>query len=217
MTVKVCTAFHFLYANACRDLIPDIREKGFRTLVSPAFILRFVREGSGQRLVSSAQEDALVARIVKCAGIFSETVSAVAKCHPKARPHHQSAVPVFLRFGETPNGIDLVRKVREYLALVQIGQLTETFMLYSATEVQELLLQLRLFPRPSCRPVAMPRFLPVSPCVPAEVFQQRGVSGRKRSSLKLNGPFERAGGSFFTRQVAGQVNEQADFFKRFCH
>ena len=157
-----------------------------------------------------------MARIIKCARIFGETVSAVAKRHAKARPHRQSAVPVFLCFDKTPNRIDLIRKVREYLALTQIGQLTETFMLHSATEMQELLLQLRLFPRPSCLPVAIPRFLPVSPCVPAEVFQQRGIRGRKRPSLKLIGPFERTGGSFFTLQVAGQVNEQTNLFKRFC-
>ena len=94
---------------------------------------------------------------------------------PKRGLIGQSAVPVFLRFDEAPDCVDLVRKVREYLTLTQIRQLAETLVLHGATEMQELLLQLRLFPCPNRRTVAMPRFLPVGPCVPAEVFQQRSV------------------------------------------
>ena len=129
-----------------------------------------------------------MARIVKCARIVSEAVSAIAKRHAEARPHRESAVPVFLRFDKTPDCVDLICKVREYLALAQIGQLTETFMLHGATEVKELLLQLRLLPCPNRCMVAMSRFLPVGPCVTAEVCQQRGVGGRKRCSLELIGP-----------------------------
>jgi len=99
--------------------------------------------------VSSAQEDAPMARIVKCARIVSEAVSAIAKRHAEARPRRQSAVPIFLRFDKTPDCVDLICKVREYLALAQIGQLTETFMLHGATEVKELLLQLWLLPCPT--------------------------------------------------------------------
>ncbi len=54
MTVEVHGAFHFLHVDACRDLIPDVREKGFRAVISPAFIFRFVCKGRGQRVVSMA-------------------------------------------------------------------------------------------------------------------------------------------------------------------
>ena len=89
-------------------------------------------------------------------------------------------------------------------------------MLHGASEMQELLLQLRLFPRPNRRTVAMPRFLALSPCVSPEVFQQRGVGGGKRPSLEFICPFERTSGPLSTRQVAGQVDEQTDLFEGLC-
>jgi hypothetical protein len=75
-------------------------------------------------------------------------------------------------------GVDLICKVREYLTLAQIGQLMETLMLHGAPEMQDLLLQLGLLPRPSRRGGRVSLSLPVSPCVSPEVFQKRGIGGR---------------------------------------
>src|SRR6266699_850689 len=122
-----------------------------------------------------AQEDTLVTRVVKRARIFGEAVSAIAKRHAKARLYAQRPVPVLLRLDEAPHGVDLIRKVREHLALAQVGQLTEAVMLNGAPEMQELLLQLGLFPRPDRGAVGVALFLPVGPRVSAKVFQKRGI------------------------------------------
>ena len=90
--------------------------------------------------MSTTHEYMLMAGIVKRTRVFGETVSTIAKRHSKVRSYGQRPVPIFLRFDKASYSVDLVCKVREHLALPQIGQFTETFVLHSASQMQDLLL-----------------------------------------------------------------------------